>query len=123
MIIYLGTILNLDGWPDLSGDIFDENSGVELLGNPIAVTFEFNNKKETILGRATLFFSDNKVKYEMRLDDTRLSKERLDSLFPCIGGVVFEREEQRIVRFAIDKVALCSKPNQDYRIKTIGEQT
>src|SRR5665213_734536 len=122
MVIFTGTLLNLDGVPDSQGDIFDENTAIELPSHRVSVTLDFHKDPEFWLGTAKLFFRSNELCYTMWLDDTRLPKYALETLTPCMAGSTKDigRGHRKDVR--ITSIGLFSISNCDPRIKSIGEQ-
>lgn len=122
MITYTGTVLLFDGQVDAQGDIFDENTGVELPSREVDVLYDFHNKPEFLLGKAKLFFRPGKMCYEMKLNNDRLPKHALDTLFPAIGGKIVEREGKNLTYVIVNSIGLCSSKNANTKIRPIGEQ-
>jgi hypothetical protein len=122
VIVYTGTVLNYDGVPDSSGDIFDTNTGIHLPSAPVPVNFDFRHELEFHLGHATLYFRNGELRYNMELDKTRLPKYSLDGLTPCVGGMLISRTDEHIDAVFITSIALTEKNNDDKRIRKLGEQ-
>jgi hypothetical protein len=122
MINFTGTILRLDGIPDASGDIFDENTTIELPSREVPVTFEFHKEPEFHLGWARLYFRPGELKYDMRLDETRLPKYALDDLTPAICGSCKGRNGKKIEYASISSIGLSTSKNMDLRIKSLKDQ-
>jgi hypothetical protein len=122
MIKFTGTVLRLDGMPDSSGDIFDENTAIELPSQVVPVTFEFHNKPEFHLGWAKLYFRPGELKFDMHLDETKLPKYALDDLTPAICGSCSGRDGKRIQYASISSVGLSVSGNADSRIKPLRDQ-
>jgi hypothetical protein len=123
MITYTGVLLRLDGVPDQGGEIFDENTAIELPSHNVPVTLEFHGQPEFWLGNARLYFESDNLKYDMQLDDTRLPKHALEILIPCVGGFVKGRNGKNITHASITSIGLTSVGNADARIKRLKDQT
>lgn len=122
MISYTGTLLKFDGIPDSQGDIFSTDTSIELPSHEVPVLFEFHQSPEFLLGYAKLYFSQNEIRYDMRIDDTKLPKHALDGLIPCIGGSILKRTGNHADQVKVNCTGLSIKDNVDFRIKSIGEQ-
>ena len=122
MITYTGTLLNLDGVVDAQGDIFDENTIVELPSRHVPVTFNFHDGPEFVLGRAKLFFRPGKLCYKIELTDERLPKYALETLIPCAGGRAKARNGKNVSHVSIETVGMAEYRNSDVRIKSLKEQ-
>ena len=123
MIEFTGVVLKLDGVVDAQGDIFDHNTAVELPSYPVQVTLDFHQGPEFWLGHATLYFAPGELRYEMKLDDSRLPKHALETLIPCVGGSIKSKEGNRVTHAFIKSIGLTSYQNSDSRIKPLKDQT
>lgn len=122
MIAYTGTVLHFDGLPDITGEIFDEDTAIELPSELVPVVFEFRPEPEFLLGKAKLFFEPGKLRFHIEFDDKRLTKDFLDPLVPCVGGRTLSRRGNKIEHVYVYSVGLTESCNADKRIKPIGEQ-
>ncbi len=122
MIKYTGTVLNYDGIPDLSGDIFDENTAISLPSENVPVYFLYSDEFESLCGFAKLYFAGSCLRYSMEiLRDEKFPKQILDTLTPCITGVIKQRSGSVIKDSFIYSILLADY-NTDKRIKPLGEQ-
>jgi hypothetical protein len=122
MFKFTGTLLHLDGIPDLTGEYFDENSMVELPSHDVSVTLDFHEGPEFWLGKAKLYFRPGKLCYIMELLDERLPKYALETLTPCVGGHVKSRNGNRISYVSVSGIGLSASGNADSRIKPLKDQ-
>lgn len=121
MITYTGTLLNLDGVVDAQGDIFDENTAIELPSHEVPVTLDFHDSPEFNLGYAKLFFAPGELRYRITSNE-KLPEYALETLIPCAGGVVKNRSGKRIVHAFIKSIGLSAHQNSDARIKRLKDQ-
>lgn len=122
MIEMTGVVLRFDGVPDSSGDVFSEDTGIELPSRDVPVTLEFHDRPEFWLGFAKLYFRPGALHYRMQLDDTRLPKYALETLTPCAGGFVVAKEGNVIKHCKITSIGLSIYGNADFRIKPLKDQ-
>ena len=120
MNTYTGTVLIMDGHPDLSGDIFPPDAKVEIKES-IAVSMNFGRTVGDYVGEAKLHQEGNEIKYEIKLLPERIPDEMARLLTPCVGGSIKKRQGKNIVDFTIRQIGL-AKDNADHRIKKLGEE-
>jgi hypothetical protein len=123
MIFYSGTLLRLDGVMDSQGEIFDHNTAIELPSNEVKVTLDFHEGPEFWLGKATLYFAPGELRYDMILDNSKLPQHALETLIPCAGGMIKNRNGQSILHALITSIGLTAHRNSDARIKPLKDQT
>lgn len=122
MIKYVATVLYYDGIPDSSGDIFSQDTAIQLESSDVPVTFEFKDGSEFRLGTAKLRFNNDRLDCIFYLDDTKLPRYALDPLTPAIEGTVRGRKGKLLTEVAIKSIGLSESGNVDKRIKKLGDK-
>lgn len=113
--VFTGVVLNMDGEPDLTGDVITNETEVHILEEKVPVTLNFN-ESETV-GQARIFRDGNQLKYEIEVDE-KFSKELYKQLVPCIGGSTKRRVGKKIMEATVRSIGLASG-NADPRIKKL----
>lgn len=122
-ISYSGTVLHLGGRPDASGEVIDPSCIIKT-ERPIPVHFGDSSNFRNIVGDAYVYkdIKRPEIKYmaEIRMDLTRLTKEQLDQMRPCMVGRILKRNGNIIEKFVPQSISL-NILNVDPRIKKLGE--
>jgi hypothetical protein len=117
---FKGTLLNIDGHADSSGDIFTRTSKIEF-PKEVKVTHEFSNEK--ILGTGKISRQGKRLTYEIDIYPELLPPEVVKQLTPAIGGSIKQRDGHKITKATINQIGLSISGNADPRIKKLGEQS
>ncbi len=122
MVTFTGKVLNLDGIPDILGEVFDQETAVELPSYDVPVNLDFYQEPEFRLGTAKLYFEPDALMYQMELDDSKLPKYALETLFPAVGGFVLKRSKNKMEHIKVTQIALTPSGNADIRIGNLNNQ-
>ena len=114
-----GVILNIDGQPDSSGDVFAEGCVLEIADKPVPIFRDFDHAE--IVGEARLIRDGSQVKYKIDIWEAAMPEQLARMLTPCIGGSILEKEENLIKKAKLTMVGLATI-NADSRIKKLGEE-
>lgn len=113
-------VLNLDQVPDSSGEVFDPE-GISLAEGHVPVQFEFEDDIGSYLGTAVLSRESDGVYAELEILPHQV--DAVKTLYPAVGGSVFERLGKVLLKTEIRSVGMSTSKNADSRIATVGQQT
>jgi hypothetical protein len=122
MIVFTGVLLNMDGQPDSSGEIFYPSAVVELPEKEVLVTIGFSRDLPDVVGTAKITKNEEGyLKYDMTITREEIPASVWKQLKPCLGGRILERVDSVIGKFTADSIGLAGQ-NADPRIKALGEE-
>jgi len=109
---------------DAVGDYFDL-TGVEF-SPEVPVIFEYDHS--VVLGTAKLKRFKKLIQAEFTLDKSAPvvqanmnEKDRTLELYPCVSGMILERDGNLILRAVISAISICNSKNCDRTIGPIGK--
>jgi hypothetical protein len=117
---FTGVVLNLDGQPDSSGDIFSSDIDLKLKKH-VKIVYEFQ-RPEKIIGHGTIKREGDQLTYDIDVDTTSVPEAILKCLTPAIGGHIIARDGKKITKAHITEIGLSISGNDDPRIKKLGEE-
>jgi hypothetical protein len=126
MRFFEGVLANLDGTPDIAGDILDEETAVSIPSGKVPVTlYHLPTHEDFHLGTAQLFYNAGKLLYRIEFSEECVAPtSMLERYYPCIGGFMKRRNgTEYISGISIDSLILNVSGNTDPRIGTLGEQS
>lgn len=118
---FTGTLLNLDGQPDSSGEIFSPDTEIAIHSNGLEYTPVMLDFK-TPVGQAILSRNEKSITYEMEIDEAALTPGFAKLLTPSIYGSLKKREGMQLLIVDVHGISLTVAANADSRIKKLGEE-
>lgn len=96
-----------------------------LNNNFIAINHKEQYDPNSIIGEVTQIDCEEIIKGDIKIYEhsmERYSQDVIESLTPSICGKILEKDGDKITKFEILSVGLCSSKNVDENVKSIKEQ-